>query len=231
MAKKPITISNTGLTLLEDCPRCFWLQYRQGIRRPEGPVSRLANRYDGVIKKYFDLYRAIGEMPPMVEGSLDGALYQNFGVDRTKAGYIAPRLYTDLAPGFKLVGILDELLIDGERRFSPVDHKTSSSAPVGEPHVFPSYERQLDMYDFLLGENGHPTNGVGYLIFFRLGERTRKDREFQHVVTVKRFDTDPGRPKPLLDRAVEILKGPVPEASPACGFCTYIQARQNISVS
>ncbi|MBI3963373.1 MAG: PD-(D/E)XK nuclease family protein [Candidatus Kerfeldbacteria bacterium] len=231
MAKKPITISNTGLTLLEDCPRCFWLQYRQGIRRPEGPVSRLANRYDSVIKKYFDLYRAISELPPMVEGSLRGSLYPNFGIDRTKAGYIPSRLYADLAPGYKLVGILDELLIDGDRRFSPVDHKTSSAAPVGEPPVYPSYTRQLDIYDYLLGENGHATNGIGYLIFFRLGERARQDHEFQHVVTVKRFDTDASRPKPLLEQAVEILKGSLPEASPACGFCTYFRARQDVAVS
>lgn len=35
---------------LFECLRCFWLQYKKGIRQPEGIVSRLANRFDTVLK-------------------------------------------------------------------------------------------------------------------------------------------------------------------------------------
>lgn len=45
-----IWLSHTGLETLERCPRCFWLQYKKGIRQPEGIVSRLANRFDTVLK-------------------------------------------------------------------------------------------------------------------------------------------------------------------------------------
>lgn len=60
---KKIWLSHHGLELLERCPRCFWLQYNKGISQPEGIVSRLANRFDTIIKKYFDLYRPLGELP------------------------------------------------------------------------------------------------------------------------------------------------------------------------
>jgi len=60
-----IWLSPTGIEGMNRCPRCFWLQYRKRIRQPEGIVSRLANRFDKIIKNYFDIYREIGELPPM----------------------------------------------------------------------------------------------------------------------------------------------------------------------
>ena len=73
-----IWLSHTGIEGLERCPRCFWLQYIKGIRQPEGIVSRLANRFDGVLKNYFDSFWGTGELPPMVEGKLPGQLQNPF---------------------------------------------------------------------------------------------------------------------------------------------------------
>ena len=73
-----IWLSHTGLENLERCPRCFWLQYKKGIHHPEGIVSRLANRFDVVLKNYFDIYRKIGEIPPLVQNKLEGKLQNPF---------------------------------------------------------------------------------------------------------------------------------------------------------
>ncbi|PIR80430.1 MAG: hypothetical protein COU25_00270, partial [Candidatus Levybacteria bacterium CG10_big_fil_rev_8_21_14_0_10_35_13] len=71
-------LSHTSLEVLERCPRCFWLQIKKGIRQPEGIVSRLANRFDAVLKNYFDKYRTQNTLPPMVEGKLPGKLQNPF---------------------------------------------------------------------------------------------------------------------------------------------------------
>ena len=58
-------LSATTIETRRRCPRCFWLQVNCRIYQPEGIVSRLANRFDGVIKKYFDLYRGTPDLPPL----------------------------------------------------------------------------------------------------------------------------------------------------------------------
>ena len=73
-----VWLSHTGLETFERCPRCFWLQYNKKIYQPEGIVSRLANRFDSVLKNYFNVYRPIGELPPIVKGKLDGKLQKTF---------------------------------------------------------------------------------------------------------------------------------------------------------
>ncbi|MBI2026012.1 MAG: hypothetical protein HYT06_01380, partial [Candidatus Levybacteria bacterium] len=73
-----VWLSHTSLEVLERCPRCFWLQIRKGIRQPEGIVSRLANRFDVVVKNYFNKYRKLGKFPPMVEHKLSGTLQNPF---------------------------------------------------------------------------------------------------------------------------------------------------------
>jgi len=94
-----IWLSHTGLENLGRCPRCFWLSYRRGIRQPEGIVSRLANRFDTVLKNYFNMYRP--QLPPMVEGKLEGRLQDPF-----QEKYFVP---IDVRYGFW--GKLDECLI------------------------------------------------------------------------------------------------------------------------
>src|SRR3989304_8296225 len=112
-----IWLSHTGLENLGRCPRFFWLSYRRGIRQPEGIVSRLANRFDTVLKNYFNMYRP--QLPPMVEGKLEGRLQDPF-----QEKYFVP---IDVRYGFW--GKLDECLITEKNQLVPVDFKTASSDP------------------------------------------------------------------------------------------------------
>ena len=153
--KDKIWLSHSGIEGLKRCPRCFWLQYRKRIRQPEGIVSRLANRFDKVIKNYFDIYREIGELPPMVEGQIEGKLEKPF----TEVYFY----HHDNKYGF--YGKLDDCLVTSDGKYTPIDHKTSSSDP-REKDVFPAYQSQLDAYSFLLEINKKKTTGIGQLIYF-----------------------------------------------------------------
>src|SRR3569832_905235 len=108
-----IWLSHTSLEVMQRCPRCFWLQVNKGIRQPEGIVSRLANRFDGVIKNYYDKYRAQELLHPMVEGRLEGKL-QNPFVDK---------YFVRINDKFGFFGKLDECLVDDLGRLTPIDFK------------------------------------------------------------------------------------------------------------
>ncbi len=206
-------LSATGLETRRRCPRCFWLQYNLKIYQPEGIVSRLANRFDTVIKRYFDLYRGTPDLPPLVAGQMEGKLempFQEIYFANINAKY-----------GFK--GKLDECLVRPDGKFTPVDHKTASSDPTTR-ELIPAYQFQLDSYAWLLDQNRKPASGLGHLIYFYPGEGERLHEGFPMQVTVKTLTTNPGRVKSEILAGIEILEGPLPSAQTDCPFCAYVEA-------
>jgi len=193
------------------CPRCFWLEKHEGIRQPEGIVSRLANRFDAVIKRYFDLYRPLGELPPMVAGKVEGKLQYPF---QEKYWYRYDERY-----GY--YGKLDECLVTTGGKYTPVDHKTTSSDP-NTRELIPAYQFQLDSYAFLLEQNAHPTTGIGHLVYFFPGHGNKLHEGFPMEITVKTLKTEPGRVLPKIKEVIAVLEGPLPPSAPDCPFCAYI---------
>ena len=52
----PYKLSPSSLSLLSDCPRCFWLQLNKGVKRPEGIFPSLPSGIDRILKDHFDRY-------------------------------------------------------------------------------------------------------------------------------------------------------------------------------
>lgn len=211
MAAKKTWLSHSGIELLERCPRCFWLQYNRGIYQPEGIVSRLANRFDGVIKKYFDIYRQRGILPPLVEGKVQGKLENPF----------QEIYFYSTSDQYGLKGKLDECLVTDNNMFTPVDHKTSSSDPRTKNGILSAYQTQLDMYAFLLQANGKQSTGIGHLIYFYPDVGENLHQGFPMVVHVETLNTNPLRAREKYEKAIEVLQGPFPQSSKECPFCFW----------
>lgn len=212
--EKRIWFSATAMESMNRCPRCFWIEKHEGIRQPEGIVSRLANRFDAVIKQYFDLYRPNGELPPMIAGKVEGILQYPF---QEKYWYRVP----GHGNRYGFYGKLDECLVSKANKYTPVDHKTASSDPTTR-ELIPAYQFQLDAYAFLLEKNAHPTTGVGHLIYFFPGHGTKLHEGFPMEITIKTLKTDPGRVMPRLESAIALLEGPLPQPGKDCPFCAYV---------
>src|SRR5882757_10884244 len=56
--KAPFKVSRSKIELYKQCPRCFWLDVRLKIKRPEGPPFNINKAIDELFKKEFDGYRA-----------------------------------------------------------------------------------------------------------------------------------------------------------------------------
>lgn len=211
-AGKKTWLSASTLGTLNRCPRCFWLQVNLKIYQPEGIVSRLANRFDGVIKRYFDLYRGTPNLPPLVAGQMEGRLESPF----------QEKYFVTINDKYGFLGKLDECLIRPDSQFTPVDHKTASSDPTTR-ELIPAYQFQLDSYAFLLDNNRKPSSGVGHLIYFYPDDGDKLHQGFPMQVTVKTLATDPSRVRPAIDQAIDVLEGPLPDSSPDCPFCQFVE--------
>jgi len=208
---KKIWLSHSGLDILYRCPRCFWLKYRCGINQPEGIVSRLPDRFDKILKGYFNLFRPFGELPPMLEGKVEGRLENPF----------QETYFYTINDKYGFYAKLDECLVAEKGEKVPLDFKTSSSDPRTRPEVFPAYQRQLDEFAFLFEKNRYKSAGWGYLVYVYPLERSKLHNGFPMLVHVLKLETHPESVEERLLEGIQVLEQDMPNPSPECPFCQW----------
>lgn len=209
--KKINWLSHSALEELNRCPRCFWLSYKEKIRLPEGIQSRLANRFDTILKKYFEKYRQQDQLPPLIEGKIKGRLKKPF-----KEAYFYKH-----NENYGFYGKLDECLVDDGFHI-PIDFKTASSDP-REKETLSAYQNQIDEYLFLLEENGLKIANFGYLIYFFPEMTLELSDGFPmiiHIVKIERKEKDI---KKKIEKAISILQGSIPNSANDCSFCQWFE--------
>ena len=207
-------LSASTLKLFQECPRCFWMHLNKRIERPRGPFPSLPSGIDRVLKGYFNTYRTLGTLPPLIDGKLEGKLAS-----------------TELTLGFndpntnaRLWGKLDDCLILADQRLAPLDHKTRASAPNDTSYTEKYYKFQMDVYTLLLERNGHPTSRTAYVVYyFPIYGALHQGFPFQ--VAVHRITTDPEGAYDIFVAACACLSAPLPPSSEGCEFCRWAQSR------
>lgn len=209
-------LSHSGIEGLVRCPRCFWLHYRKKIYQPEGIVSRLANRFDVVLKNHFDKFRESGVLPPIVAGKLDGILENPF----------QEKYFVDINDRYGFWGKLDECLVNEKDEHIPVDFKTASSDPRGK-ETLSAYQSQIDDYNFLLRESGKKISGFGYLVYVFPDEAHELHNGFPMIIHIVKLVGNPDNTMKRIQNAVPVLEAPMPQASANCPFCNWFQVMKS----
>jgi CRISPR/Cas system-associated exonuclease Cas4 (RecB family) len=171
----PYKISRSKIELFMQCPRCFWLDARLKIGRPSSPPFNINKAIDELFKKEFDGYRAKGEPHPiMVEHKLQAIPFEHADLNKWRynfTGVVALHNPTN----FHVFGAIDDVWVNDAGELMVVDYKaTAKQADVGIDSAWQiSYKRQLEVYQWLLRQNGFTVSDTGYFVY-----------------TNARFDTD-----------------------------------------
>lgn len=209
-----LKLSPSSLNLLEDCPRCFWLDKIRKIKRPAGPMSSIPIKMDSIIKHYFNKYRELNELPPIIQGKIFGKL----AVDMPKT------LKYEEENGITLWGRPDEYFELEDKNIVAFDHKTKSKAP---DNIHSSYKLQLNVYSYLLKAMGYKTTNRAYLAFYYPDDCELHNGMCIHCSVIE-MKTNPSHAKNLVVKAYKVLNGPMPKPSDNCEYCKWVEERQKI---
>lgn len=215
--EKPIKISPSSLNLYRECPRCFWLQLNEGIRRPEHPSSTLPMGIDLTLKQYFDHWRKKNEVPPLLHGKMPGKLL----ADQALVSRFRSRSFEwyDAESDAHFTGILDDAIQLDDGSVVPLDNKTKGFPP-REPHI--AHVTQMSAYTLILRENGFKTKNLAYLIYWFLNHKSFDlEKPLHFNVAVEEIQTRPDDVKEIFHAAAASLRGPMPLSNIECGFCNY----------
>lgn len=209
--------SPSSLSLLKDCPRCFWLQFRKGISRPQGVFPSLPSGMDRILKTHFDSFRDNGQLPPELAELNDSVkLFDDAKLLDVWRNNFKGIGWTD-AHGNLLRGAVDNILQKGDKLIV-LDYKTRGYPLKEDTAAY--YQDQMDIYNFLLKKNGYETEDYAYLLFYHPQE-VRKDGAVVFKTDLVKMKVSPHNAEKILHSALQVLDGEMPEADKECEWCGW----------
>ncbi len=212
-------LSPSSLTLLEECPRCFWLQVVKKIRRPSGPMSSLPNGIDIRLKHHFDRFRENNEMPPELKlHKVDAKLFMDMNLLRKWRVSMKGIEYNDKDNDIYLHGAIDDLL-EKDGKIIVLDFKTRGfDLKEDTAHM---YQDKLNVYNFLLRKNGFKTHDYSYLLFY-MPEKILESGEFVFKTELVKMNVNVEHAERLFQKAIKLLhEEEPPNPKQECKFCLW----------
>ena len=223
----PYKFSPSSLSLLKDCPRCFWLHFRKGVRRPSGIFPSLPSGMDRVLKVYYEKFIVRGGLPPELteSGLVPDSLKMFDDIKKLKVWQNNFRgiQWTD-REGNLFRGAVDSMLIDSRTgKLVVLDFKTRGY-PLKEDTA-EHYRNQLDIYNHLLRKNGYKTEDYALLAFYH-PTSVEENGKVNFRADIVKMKVDVVNAENIFSEAVRVLKGDMPGPSEECGFCNWERVRE-----
>ncbi len=225
-AKDPYPLSRSKIELFLACPRCFYLDRRLGIGRPDGPPFSLNLAVDHLLKKEFDYFRDRLEPHPAMK---------MYGIDAIPLRHKELATWRDTPTGirtlhgktnFEVFGLVDDIWQHSDGSLAVVDYKATSTPAVISLDGRNSYKRQLEVYQWLLRQNGFTVSDTGYLVFVNATkDKNMFDRMLEFAFSILPYEgSDSWVEEALLGAKECLLSDVLPPSTTACEWCAYRNA-------
>ena len=227
MAEKVYRLSPNSLGLMKDCPRCFWLDKHEQWRRPVGIFPSLPAGMDRILKKHFDSFRDKGKLPPELRKEIEEKDAKLFGDNDEEKKLLEvwrnnkKGIQWEDEEGNILMGAVDNILVrDG--KLIVLDYKTRGYALKEDTHEH--YRDQLDIYNFLLKENGYETEDYGYLLFY-YPDKVLEGGEIIFETKLVKMEANSENAKKIFESAIKLLRGKCPahHENEVCEWCHLVE--------
>lgn len=165
----PFKLSRSKLELFINCPRCFYLDRKLGIRQPDSYPYTLNNAVDELLKREFDWYRSSQKPHPLfLEHNLDILPFKhddlNSWRDSLHKGIKYPMPNTNIT----VSGGVDDIWVNiNTQELIVVDYKATAKQgiiSIDEGWQL-GYKRQVEVYQWLFRKNGFKVSDTAYFLY------------------------------------------------------------------
>jgi RecB family exonuclease len=186
---------------------------------------------DYLLKKEFDLHRAKGEPHPMMTRyGIDAVPFEHEDLGIWRENFKGVQC-VHKESNFLVTGAVDDVWVNPKGELHVVDYKATSKAE--DPNLDgiwqQGYKRQMEVYQWLLRNNGFPVSDRGYFVYVN----GRKDREafdarLEFNIHVIPYDGNDAWIEPILRTIRATLESDaLPDIGERCEHCPYRDAAGN----
>jgi CRISPR/Cas system-associated exonuclease Cas4 (RecB family) len=232
-------VSRSKIELFMQCPRCFWLDARLKIKRPDGPPFQINKAIDELLKKEFDSYRIKGKPHPMMtEFGISAVPYAHDHLDKWRQNFVGVQALHERS-NLLVFGAIDDVWANDAGELIVVDYKATAkqSDVTLDADWQMSYKRQMEVYQWLLRQNGFKVQDTSYFVYCngRLDLDGFNDRvEFRTKIIP--YTGNDEWVEPTLEEMKMCLEGEMPPIGKAamggdCDFCSYARKRTELTIT
>lgn len=237
--KAPYKLSRSKLELFTQCPRCFWLDVRYKITRPSSPPFQINKAIDELFKKEFDGFRAKKQPHPlMTEYKIDAIPYAHKDLDTWRENFVGVQTLHQ-ATNLLIFGAVDDIWVNPRGELIVVDYKaTAKKGTVNlDADWQNSYKRQMEIYQWLLRQNGFTVSDTGYFVY--ANGQAEADGFFDKVefktIVISHTGSSDWVDKTVID-AKACIESDIPAVGSSimggeCEHCAYARKRTELTLS
>ena len=218
-------LSRSKIDLFKQCPRCLYLDVARNIPRPSGPPFTLNNAVDALMKAEFDRYRAAGEPHPLFASvGLDAVPFRHADLGRWRHNFTGVR-WKDEETGWTLFGAVDDLWQVPSGELIVADYKATSRTEMPTTKtLYPSYRRQMDVYQFLVRRQGFKVSDRGWFVYTNGDGRAGEfgDRLSFTTALVPYDGNDEWVLEAFRHAVATVERDAVPPPTEDCEYCAYV---------
>lgn len=228
----PFRISRSKVDLFLNCPCCFYLDQRLGVKRPPGFPFNLNSAVDALLKKEFDQYREQQLPHPYIVGAgLNAIPFSHPELDVWRSNFKGVS-FVHKETGFETFGAVDDLWIDLDtKEIIVVDYKATSKADAVslDADWQIGYKRQMEFYQWLLRKRGLKVARKGWFVYCNgIKDKATFDGRLDFTISMMPYVGDDSWVEPALRNIKTCLDSvDIPLSNEECDYCIYTKAYLN----
>jgi CRISPR/Cas system-associated exonuclease Cas4 (RecB family) len=223
---KPFKLSRSKIDRFIECPRCFYIDRRLGVDRPPGFPFNLNTAVDTLLKKEFDVHRAANTQHPLLKKyGVEARPVAHDDLKAWRENFVGVQ-YLHESTNFIVTGAIDDLWQEPGGAFVVVDYKATSkndTINVLDQPWHSGYKRQMEIYQWLLRQNGLEVSDTGYFVYANgVTDKQAFDAQLEFELTLIPYEGHDDWVESTLEEIHGCLnKNHVPTASRDCDYCRY----------
>jgi CRISPR/Cas system-associated exonuclease Cas4 (RecB family) len=231
---KPFKVSRSKIDFFLQCPRCFWLDRRRDIKRPDTPPFQINKAVDELLKKEFDVHREEQTPHPIMEANgLEALPFLHEKMGDWRHNFTGVQ-YLHEPTNLLIFGAVDDIWVLPEGELVVVDYKATSKkteVSIDSPWQI-AYKRQMEIYQWLLRHNDFDVSDTGYFVY--ANGRLDLPGFFDKIEFKTKLISYTGSDawiEPIIFKIKECLESEdVPDPGEVCDYCDYAKSRTQLTL-
>ncbi|MBI5733659.1 MAG: PD-(D/E)XK nuclease family protein [Candidatus Kerfeldbacteria bacterium] len=167
-----LKLSRSKIELFLDCPRCYWLDAHKINSRPAPMPYTINSAIDFLLKREFDECRHNDLEHYLIKKyKIDAKPYNGEKMDEWRHNFTGVQ-HQHASSGFLVFGAVDDVWVNSLGELMVVDYKATGAR---EHRIYDSYKRQMEVYQWLLRQNGYKVSSTGYFLFAKVNKEKKFD--------------------------------------------------------
>ncbi len=215
-------LSRTKIELFLNCPRCFWLDVNKGVKRPPPAPYTINSAIDFLLKQEFDTHRENGTAHYLIKKyNIDAIPYKCEQINAWRHNFTGIQFKHEPSD-FLVFGAVDDVWINPENELIVVDYKSTGAK---EYKIYDSYKRQMEVYQWLLAQNGYKVAKTGYFLFAKVNKDSGfGEGKLTFDLSIEPLEGDISWVEGALLDARKAMEGVLPEPKAECLYCQFAKS-------